>query len=278
MPPVAPPPVGALPGRVVLLGRPVAHSLSPVFQNAALVAAGLPLRYEALEVADEDLARVLAQLKSERAAGNVTVPHKERIAALCDRLTPLAAAVGAVNTFWVDPDGALVGDNTDVGGFDAAVRRLLERDPAGLRVALLGAGGAAAAVAASVRSWPGASLVVHARSRERAERLAERFPGLIRIVDGEMDALAAAELLVNATPLGLEGSLMPIAPGMIPKSVAVLDLTYRRGRTPWIQGCRSRGLRADDGLPMLIEQGALAFERWFKLAPDREVMWAAVRS
>jgi shikimate dehydrogenase len=71
---------------------------------------------------------------------------------------------------------------------------------------------------------------------------------------------------------------MPVAPGMIPKSVAVMDLTYRRGRTPWVSACRSRGLRAEDGLPMLIEQGALAFERWFGVPPDREAMWASVRS
>jgi shikimate dehydrogenase len=70
---------------------------------------------------------------------------------------------------------------------------------------------------------------------------------------------------------------MPIAPGTIPAEVAVMDLTYRRGRTPWAQACRARGLRAEDGLPMLIEQGALAFERWFGLAPDREAMWASVR-
>lgn len=267
-----------LPGRLVLLGNPVAHSLSPVFQNAALAAAGLSLRYEALDVVAQDLPAMLASLARDHGAGNVTVPHKEAAAALCATCTPLARRVGAVNTFWTGPDGQLIGDNTDVGGFDAAAKRLLDREPANLTVAVLGAGGAAAAVCEAVSLWKGSRLVLHARTQGRAAKLAERYHQWATVVSSEMDALEGADLLVNATPMGIEGSLMPIAPGMIPKTTAVMDLTYRRGRTPWASACRARGLRADDGLPMLIEQGALAFERWFGMAPDREVMWSAVRS
>lgn len=266
-----------LPGRVVLLGHPVAHSLSPVFQNAAIAAAGLSARYEAMDVAPQDLARVVASLRTDRGAGNVTVPHKEAVAALCGRRTPLAERVGAVNTFWHDADGTLVGDNTDVGGFDAAARAMLSGQVEGVVVGLLGAGGAAAAVCEAVMTWPGARILLHARTWARADRLAKRYADRISVVPGELDVLTGASLLVNATPLGLDGSLMPIAPGTIPADVAVMDLTYRRGRTPWAQACRARGLRAEDGLPMLIEQGALAFERWFGIEPDREAMWAAVR-
>ena len=266
------------PKRLVLVGHPVAHSLSPVIQNAALAAAGFDVSYEALDASSEALERVMRNLAHEGAAGNVTVPHKEAVAALCAHLTPLATRVGAVNTFWCDADGSLVGDNTDVAGFDFASRGLLDGDSAGRRVALLGAGGAAAAVCEAVQGWAGAEIRLHARTATRAEQLAARYPGLVRVVSGELAALEGADLLVNATPLGLDGTMMPIAPGMIPERVAVLDLTYRRGRTPWIRACRSRGLRADDGLPMLIEQGARAFERWFGVAPDRDVMWAAVRS
>lgn len=265
-----------LPGRLVLLGHPVAHSLSPVFQNAALVAAGLPLQYEALDVAPTELPAMVGLLADARAAGNVTVPHKEAVYAWCQRRTPLAERVGAVNTFWTE-DGGLVGDNTDVGGFDAAVERLLGRRPSGLTVALLGAGGAAAAVCAAVERWSGSRVLVNARRPERAEQLAARFPETTRTARGEMEAIRDADLIVNATPLGLEGTLMPIAPGSIPARAAVLDLTYRRGRTPWVKTCRARGLRADDGLPMLVEQGALAFAKWFGVEPDREAMWRAVR-
>lgn len=265
-----------LPGRLVLLGHPVAHSLSPAFQNAALAAAGLPLTYEALDVAPADLPAMAGLLADARAAGNVTIPHKEAFAALCRRRTALAERVGAVNTFWTE-DGGLVGDNTDVGGFDFAAERVLQRKPESLTVALLGAGGAAAAVCAAVERWRASRVLIAARSRDRAEQLAARFPETCTAVGGEAEAIATAQLIVNATPLGLEGALMPVSPGSIDAGTAVLDLTYRRGRTPWVRACRQRNLRADDGIPMLVEQGALAFVRWFGQEPDREAMWRAVR-
>ena len=105
------------PSRLVLLGNPVSHSLSPAFQNAALRHSRIPLTYEAIEVAAPDLGHVLALLAEDNAAGNITIPHKEAALALCARLSTLAERVGAVNTFWIERDGALVGDNTYVGGF-----------------------------------------------------------------------------------------------------------------------------------------------------------------
>ena len=114
-----------LPGRLVLLGHPVEHSLSPVFQNAALRAAGIPLTYEAIDVPSDGLVRMAHLLADVGAAGNVTVPHKEAFAACCSTLSPVASRVGAVNTFWTE-DGVLVGDNTDVGGFEAAVAATME--------------------------------------------------------------------------------------------------------------------------------------------------------
>lgn len=265
-----------LPGRLVLLGHPVSHSLSPTFQNAALAAAGIPVQYEALDVEPSGLGAMAGLLADARAAGNVTLPHKEAFYAWCARRTALAERVGAVNTFWTE-SGGLVGDNTDVGGFDAAVERLLGRRPEGVRVGLLGAGRAAAAVYAAVERWADSDVRIHARTPDRAEQLAARFAPVARVVASELHAVEGVDLLVNATPLGLDGALMPVAPGSIPATTAVLDLTYRKGRTPWIKSCRARGLRADDGLPMLIEQGALAFERWFGFAPDRDAMWRSVR-
>src|SRR5690349_19727160 len=112
------------PKRLVLLGRSLSHTLSPLFQNAALRAANIPLTYEVLDVPASVLDDTLDELSRASAAGNVTIPYKERIAAACDRLTPLASRVGAVNTFWFER-GELTGDNTDVGGFDHAARQLL---------------------------------------------------------------------------------------------------------------------------------------------------------
>lgn len=265
-----------LPGRLVLLGHPVAHSLSPAFQNAALRRAGIPLVYEALDVLPGQLATVAALLAEANGAGNVTVPHKPAFFALCARRSPVAERVGAVNTFWTE-DGALVGDNTDVGGFEAAVRRHFGPPRARERVAVLGAGGAAAAVLAAVERWEGARARLHARTMARAKSLVAAFP---RIATTEHDlgaALDGATLVVNASPVGLEGDRYPVDPALIPAGADVYDLTYRRGETAWVHACRARGLRAADGTAMLIEQGALSFERWFGRQADRRVMEEAIR-
>jgi shikimate dehydrogenase len=265
-----------LPGRLVLLGHPVAHSLSPALQNAALHSAGIPLTYEAIDVAPARLATVAGLLRDARAAGNVTVPHKEAFAELCDSRSPVAGRVGAVNTFWTE-DGGLVGDNTDVGGFDAAVRRHFGLPHDHGLVVVLGAGGSAAAVLAAVERWDGARVRIVARTGRRADALAARFSRIAIAFENVADAVHDASLVVNATPIGLHGSDLPVDPALLPAGADVLDLTYRRGETPWVHACRARGLRAADGLAMLVEQGALAFERWFGAIPDRESMWKAAR-
>lgn len=264
------------PGRLVLLGHPVSQSLSPKFQNAALVDAGLPLRYEAIDVEPSRFEIVLAELKAEGVAGNVTAPFKERTHDACDRLTPLAERVGAVNTFWVDDDGALVGDNTDVGGFDATARTLLGVDSNGIAVGVLGAGGAAAGVLAAVERWPGCIAHVYNRTPERAGRLAERFGAFVQPVD-DVGVVAGADLVVNATSVGLRDDSMPMDPAIVAPQARVVDLVYKPGETRFVHALRARGIRACDGLEMLVEQGALAFERWFGIAPKRAVMWEAVR-
>ncbi len=263
------------PGRVVLLGNPVSHSLSPTFQNAALRAANIPLVYETLEVRDNELRAMLGELKKVSAAGNVTIPHKVAVHDRCDELTDLAARVGAVNTFWFE-SGRLHGDNTDVGGFDAAARALLGGEPLDARVAVFGAGGAAAAVLTAIESWRGATVSIVARNRASAERLAERFPDVARIEKSARRAVSDATLIVNATPIGQQDDAQPIDPARISRSAAVMDLVYRQGGTPWVRAARERGNSAADGLPMLLEQGALSFQQWFGIPPDREAMRQAL--
>lgn len=260
-----------LPGRLVLLGHPVAHSLSPRFQNAALKAAAIPLVYEAVDVPPRELRVLLRQLKNLNAAGNVTIPHKLAVHASCDELTDIAARVGAVNTFWFE-SGRLHCDNTDVGGFEASAKALLGGDPLDARVVLLGSGGAAAAVLAAVEQWTHARVAVVARHPDRAAKLARRFRDVARVEKSLDAALADATLIVNATPIGQQDDEMPIEVGKIQQRAAVMDLVYRRGGTPWVKAARKRGIRAADGLPMLIEQGALSFTRWFGREPDREAM------
>ncbi|MEY4609515.1 MAG: hypothetical protein RL625_1732 [Gemmatimonadota bacterium] len=265
------------PQRLVVIGHPVAHSLSPMMQQAALDAAGIAVRYDAVDVRPEGLRDALTTFVTTGTWGNVTLPHKGGVASLCALRTPIAERAGAVNTFWVE-EGALHGDNTDVAGFDAAVRHLLGGISPGLRVGLIGAGGAAAGVAAAVERWPGASLAVYARSAERAHALQQRFPGLITVAPTIEAFLGDLDLVVNATPLGLLEDTFPVAPAAIAPSTAVLDLAYRPGGTAWVQACRRAGRTADDGLRMLVEQGAHAFQRWFGIEPDRTVMWRALRA
>ena len=273
------------PGRLVLLGNPVSHSLSPAFQNAALDAAGIDLRYEAIDVDASALEATLASLAFENAAGNVTVPHKIAVHDRCAVLTPIAKRAGAVNTFWF-AEGTLHGDNTDVGGFRAAVDALREAEPLPTQVILLGAGGAAAAVCAAAEQWGAESVQVVARSRGAAHRLAARFPGLVEISESfpaqraaqrPRASRTAATLVVNATPLGINASdARPVSIGELPSSALVMDLVYSRGETRFARDARAAGHRSADGLTMLLEQGALAFERWFGFPPDREAMRRAV--
>jgi len=263
------------PERLVLLGHPVAHSLSPHMQAAALASARLPLRYEAVDLEPSMFDATIAKLRAENAAGNVTVPHKERMRLACDVVTPLAARVGAVNTFWVD-DGSLFGDNTDVGGFDATVRDLIGTAPANLTVGVIGAGGAAAAVLAAVESWDRCLAHVFNRTPERARILCERFGSVANPVD-DIGAIAGAQLVVNATSIGLRDDAVPLDPSLIAPDAVVLDLVYRPGETAWVKAARARGHKSRDGIAMLVEQGALAFERWFGIPADRSAMWEAVR-
>ncbi|HEU6453281.1 MAG TPA: shikimate dehydrogenase [Gemmatimonadaceae bacterium] len=269
----------ALPGRLVLLGHPVAHSASPLFQNAALHAAGIPLVYEALDTTPAELDARIAALVEVRAAGNVTIPHKERVAARCTRLTPVAERVGAVNTFRADADGSLTGHNTDVSGFDHLARTALGDARLPRRVALLGAGGAAAAVLAALERWPGCAVTLFNRSAERRECVAERFAVVSETTDDAVRAVQGCELVVNATPLGLRaGDALPVPIDSLERGAVVIDLVYGRAETAWVRAARAAGHRAVDGLGMLLEQGALAFEWWFGVPAPREVMRDALRN
>ncbi len=266
-----------MPKRLVLIGHPVAHSLSPAMQNAALRVAGVPLTYESLDVLPVDLEATLAGLLRERAAGNITVPHKEAAARCCGRVTAVAQRAGAVNTFWVE-DGTLVGDNTDVAGFHNAVRGLSGRVPSETRIAVIGAGGAAAAVLTAIAEWPGCEARVWNRTLARLEALVARFPAVAVAVPTIPDALAGAALVVHATTIGMRRDDVPFDPALLPQGADALDLVYRPGETPWVRAARAHGHRACDGLAMLVEQGALAFERWFDRPADRRAMWAALRA
>ena len=264
--------------RLLLLGHPVSHSLSPRIQSAALAAAGIQGTYEALDVEPDAFEKTVTRLRQPRVGGNVTVPFKERMHDACDELSALARRVGAVNTWWVDQEGRLFGDNTDVPGFEAAASELLgtRQAPRDLSVGVLGAGGAAAAVLAAAESWPGAVVHVYNRTPERARVLCERFGPNVQAAD-DIGVVGGADLVVNATSVGLTNDEFPIDVALLAPDASVLDLVYRRGGTAFVRELRARGRRTMDGLTMLVEQAAFAFERWFDVTPDRSAMWAAAR-
>ncbi|MBA2689026.1 MAG: shikimate dehydrogenase [Gemmatimonadaceae bacterium] len=262
------------PGRLVLLGHPVTHSVSPRMHNAALQSAGIDIRYEALDAHPDNLSGVVRDLAKTNSAGNVTRPHKRALFALCDSMTDVATRSGAVNTFWFE-DHRLHGDNTDVAGFERAVR-LLVHDRYEGPISLFGSGGAAAGVLEALSSWAGVTVDLIARNRLAGAELASRYPGFVHHVEMTRERLHEAKLVINATPVGQDDESVPFDVNELHTSAKVFDLVYRRGGTLLVRLARAAGLEADDGTAMLVEQGALSFERWFGFPPDRKAMQLAI--
>lgn len=246
-----------------LFGDPVSHSLSPLFQNAALKAAGVDANYVAMRVAAADLSAAVDRVRSGELAGaNITIPHKLSAFALCDETTKEARQVGAVNWIGLDEGGALLGDNTDARGLGAAL------DEAGIRaktVAVLGAGGAARAAVVTLLRAGASRIVVGARRAEQATSLAEALwsPNL---VGGPMEtatlAAESSDLIVSAVP---PAAWRAVAPARVAAGAWICDLAYASAGTPAEQWAAARGLHSLGGLPMLLHQGALSFEQWLEV-------------
>ena len=262
--------------RLVLIGHPVSQSLSPVMQNAALASKGLTVRYEAIDVAPEDLDSTLATLARQKCGGNFTIPHKKAAMKSMRVVSDLAHHTGAVNTFWGDGYGALDGDNTDIAGFEGAVIDLMGEIPSGIRVAVLGAGGSATAALTVIDQWPGASASVHARDLARAMSMRMRHSAVVRACSLIDPCLADADLVVNATPVGMGTDQMPIEVERLKPGAVVLDMVYSRNETHFVRAAREAGHTASDGLRMLLHQGVAAFTLWFHETPDQAVMWSAL--
>ena len=250
---------------MALLAHPAGHSVSPAMQQAALDALGLEARYEALDVPPDALAAAVAALRSPPWWGaNVSVPHKESVVPLLDELRPTARRLGAVNTIVREGD-RLVGDNTDLTGFARALDAL-GAFGAGTAAVVLGAGGAARAVVAALRDR-GATVAVANRSVARAEALVAELGagGAFVLAAGDLvSAVRGADLLVQTTTVGMAGGPAgsPLPDGVVPEAGAVVDLVYRPARTPLLRAATAAGLVVQNGLPMLVWQGAAAFEAW----------------
>ncbi len=259
-----------------IIGDPVEHSRSPAIWNAAFAATGLDWIFVALPV---PRGQVPAAMDGVRALGiaalSVTMPHKSDAARACDELTPTATRLGAVNSV-LARDGRLIGDSTDGEGL---VRALLDEGctPAGQHCVVLGAGGAARAIALALGA-AGAQVTVAARRSSEAESAAGLAPGgTARDLAAATDAVIAAAVVINATPLGMRGEDPPFDPAVLGPNHVVIDTIYP-AETPLVTAARAQGARATNGLGMLVHQAALSFARVTGVDAPLEVMRAAASS
>lgn len=262
-----------------VLGDPVGHSRSPIFQNAAFRAASVDGVYVALRCRAGELPCLLRALARAGGGGNVTAPHKQAAARAVDRRTETVERSGACNTFWLQ-EGEVWGDNTDVAGFVAAATALLPRPLAGLRILVLGAGGVARSVLCALIDGGVREVVILNRTAARADALVDHFQeestALRSILSAGEVAGERFDLAVNSTALGLRpGDPLPLAPDAV-EIAAALDLVYLPGQTPWVHALGRRGIPAADGKEMLLHQGAAAFERWWSVPAPLQAMREAL--
>ncbi|HEY2917258.1 MAG TPA: shikimate dehydrogenase [Candidatus Limnocylindrales bacterium] len=269
--------------RVVLIGHPVAHSLSGAMQQAAFDALGIDARYELWDKTPIALPGAIDEVRGDEFLGaNVTIPHKERVVPLVDRLTEEAQATGAVNT--ITREGRrLVGHNTDVPGFEVALDRLVGRQRMPKQAVLLGAGGGSRAVAYGLIRAGFQRIVVFNRHLHRAEALVKHFarsaahmelramPWHESIIESE---LARTKILINATSIGLRPEETPISGAIIPADLLVLDLIY--SQTRFLREAKAAGCTVMDGETMLLTQGAAAFRLWTGQEAPLDVMTMAL--
>lgn len=267
--------------RVVLIGHPVAHSLSGAMQQAAFEELGIDAKYEVWDRAPIALADAIAEIRGDDFLGaNVTIPHKERVVPMIDRLTEEASATGAVNTLTREGK-RLIGHNTDVAGFKVAVDRLVGRQKMPRQAVVLGAGGGSRAVVYGLIREGFQRIVVFNRHLHRAEGLVKHFgrtaahmelramPWHESIIESE---LAKTKLLVNATSIGLTDDASPVPAEALHGDLLVLDLIYSRTRL--LRDAEAAGATVAGGELMLLHQGAAAFTLWTGQAAPLDLMQA----
>lgn len=271
-----------------IIGYPIGHSISPVFQQAALDDLKSDAEYRAYEVSPSDVGRFVDSLRSESVLGiNVTVPHKEAVMPHLDEIDDWAVEAGAVNTI-VNRSGRLAGYNTDGYGFLRALRESGGLDPAGKNALILGAGGSARGVVQALLRADIASLTIANRTLARAQSLADMARS--RGVQAEAmplesdrlgDAARSAELIVNCTSLGMthgpDEVASPLRADQIPPTALVYDLVYNPALTPLLKAAAQAGAATLGGITMLVYQGAASFEIWLERpAPVAVMMDAAM--
>lgn len=246
-----------------VIGDPVRHSLSPTLLNTAFQRAGVDWVYTAFEVPAGRDGDAIAAVRALGLGGlNVTMPHKTAVCAHVDGLSGAAATLGAVNCVAWDGD-RLIGHSTDGDGLIDTLRIDEGFDPSGRRCVVIGAGGASRAAVAALAEAGAAQVVVVNRTASRAARAAELAGGRGRV--GRVDDIADADLVVNATPLGMSGvgaPPMPFEPTRLAPGQVLFDMVYQPAVTPVVAAARARGVHAATGVGMLVHQAARAFTLW----------------
>jgi shikimate dehydrogenase len=278
--------------RLGLLGHPVEHSLSPALHKAALASTGQTGSYELIDCLPESLEAAVTPLRQGAFDGlNVTLPHKEALVSLVDRLEGDAAAIGAINTLVRTPGGALEGHNTDVSGLVMALQRRWPETPwRRLPVTIVGAGGAARAAVLAADRLGASEVRITNRTMERAERLAHELQPVCKaslVSTPSAGAFHGAALIVQATSVGMSWTLgQPRWRTRVSQVAAALrgarpgasciDLVYRPRPTAWMEGALAAGHEVEDGLGMLVAQAASSFALWTGIAPEMTSMRASV--
>ncbi len=271
---------------VGVIGSPVAHSLSPLLHNTAFAALGLgeAWRSFAFEVAPGQAAAALEAMRQADVTGlSVTMPHKADVAGLVDECSDVARRLTAVNCVKHTADG-LFGTNTDGEGFVASLARGAAFDPAGKRCVVIGAGGAARAVVLALANADAADVAVVNRTPERAFEAAglagDRGTVVALTEHAIADAVVAADLVVNATPVGMAGvahrggvAVWLVDPALLGPGQVAADLVYVPRRTPWLERAAVAGATTIDGLGMLVHQAAAQLVLWTGETPPVEAMW-----
>lgn len=260
------------------MGQPVAGNPTQYMMEKAFAAAGLDWRYLTLEVPAEQLEDALRGMRAMGfRGGNFTIPHKVAVLKYLDGLSPAAELMGAVNCVNRQSD-RLIGENTDGKGFVESLRAVI--DPVGKRIVLLGAGGAARAIAVELGLSGAGEMIVVNRDANRGEQLVELLKSRVQIaaryepLQGDYEVPADADVLVNATSIGLgdANARVPVAVGSLRPELVVADVVFNPPETWLIRTAAERGCKTIDGLGMLVNQAVISFKIWTGVDPDAAVM------
>lgn len=259
--------------KAFVIGHPIKHSRSPLIHGTWIGRYGIAGSYEAIDVSPDELPRLVDRLRDgEFVGGNVTIPHKEAVFALCDSVDPLARTIGAVNTLVRQADGRIHGFNTDYMGFLGNLDQGAPGWDAKLgRAIVLGAGGASRAIMVALRERGYDDILILNRTEEKAVSLALEISG--PFTPGGLhefaEFAATADLVVNTTSIGMHDTRFDdLDLSLLPKTALVTDIVYVPLVTPLLADARALGLHTVDGLGMLLHQAVPGFEAWFGVRPE----------